>query len=372
MKFENLRYTLRLCKAREIHNNERLARLGRAESHSNALGILCYAINAPFFYRNRKGVFFDSVGEAFSKSGVAYQEILKSSFLRYTEKIVVGSERKFWSYFARSLRIVFYGFLYFPAIIRIRKSIKLTNEQKAVIVGALAFDRYFKRNPESFPLVMSDVSINYLPMALGGSRHAGIMWWQDDYHYRNVPSFKLVAAGLMSRALSNDLIERNACIRILPRKSSVEQMKIVGRFNKIGAAVNATFTAAPDQVEMLGKLKLALGVSCISLRLHPTSPRSISLPSWVVLAPSDESVVGFAKRHDLIFVGNSAIQLKIAAAGTPVFHVENLDVEGFDLYEYVKLKLIFGAKSVDEFELSNLCRFYARSEYQALLVKALE
>lgn len=362
---------LTLCKKREHHNGERFERQGAKYPKSNILGIFCYALNAPFFSRNLKGIYFDSVGESFSKTGVALHEIKFGNFLHDDERLIVGADKSIKNYCARFIRLLMYSMLYAKAIIKINKKAKFTKQQKATIIGCLAFDRFFKRNPEAFPLIMSDMSINYLPLAFGGNKHCGVMWWQDDFHHRAIPNFRLFAAGILSRKLASELSSRNASIRLLQRELRTEIINVHTDFNEIGIAVNATFTASFEQLEVLYKLKGELGVENLSLRLHPTAVRSLELPNWVVVSSADELIEDFAKRHQLIFVGNSAIQLKLLAAGTPVFHIEKLDLEEFDSYNYVQHGLVYGAKTFDKSDLRKLSEFYSKDKHRSLLVEAL-
>jgi hypothetical protein len=341
-----------------------LINLGQDKKNNfHLFGALKFAVNAPIFLKNNKGLFFDSIGKDYSKSGTAFLELKNSKLLSNDKVILVGSRKSLFNYLSRLLRYLYYRIIFYKLINRLRKSKNLSDFNQSIILGYLAFQRFFLRNTEMLPLVISDTSINYLIISYSANNISGVFWWQDDIHHRQEPTYKLGDAALLSSELYEKFSKKKNFLLFKRSIGNIKKIKFPHNIKNIGIAVNATFIGSNAQIFQIEKIKKNTGVININLRLHPTSEKKFFLPSWLIISDKFESIEKFSDRNDLIFVGNSAIQLKILKEGVLVFHVSDLDIEGYDLYGYVKKGIVFGSEIIDSDSINKLIDFYRKNEY---------
>lgn len=360
---------IRATTAREMERRQRFLNLTLNQSSTNELmhplGTYRYAVNSPVFARTMNGLFFDSVGESNSKSGIAYRELSISHLKTNRHRLIVGAKPNVISYVLRLFRLIILIILFHAMVRRLKNSRFLSVLDASVVIGYAAFKDFLDRNPDIAPVIISDTSINYLIMAYAAHCNNGIFWWQDDIHHTQDPFFKLKGAAF----ISSDLYKKYS--KLIPEKfllkrniGRVLKVQVPSSWSAIGVAVNATFLATESQIARIETIKKITGVHTMSLRLHPTvSKNDIRLPAWLKVSDPNEPIEDFALRHDLIFVGNSAIQIKIAKEGVATFHISGLDAEGYDLYGYVRDSIVFGEQDINENSMDKLRLFYMDDKY---------
>jgi hypothetical protein len=142
-------------------------------------------------------------------------------------------------------------------------------------------------------------------------------------------------------------------------------------FSRVGIAVNGAFTGSQAELKQLLLIKEQLKAQSLTMRLHPTHERKSGFPAWLTISSPHLTVKQFSESVDIVFVGNSAVQLKILASGTPVCHVPGLDIDGFDRYEYVASGIVYGINDLRDFSPRALREFYRKRDYIEQLAKAL-
>src|SRR5690606_11570240 len=78
----------------------------------------------------------------------------------------------------------------------------------------------------------------------------------------------------------------------------------------------------------------------------------------ITIAPKHETLHQFVAKTDLVFVGNSAVQLRLLCMGVPVVHVSGFDKFGYDLYGYCEIGLCIGFNRVNHIDLDLVKSFY--------------
>ena len=247
-----------------------------------------------------------------------------------------------------------------------RRAPRLDRAGRQFVVGRAIYRRAFAANPALEPVILSDTSADRF-MIWAGALAAGspVMWWQDDAIHSRPLALPVTRAAVVNlpglaavrrAAPGADILRRPGTLPQAPRP--------IPEAPRVGVAVNALFSAAPDEIAALARMRDALGVPRLSLRLHPNSRlRQRDLPGdWLEARPADEPLESFAEAVDLALTGNSAVQLKLVCAGVPVALVPGLDPHPFDTYGYVARGFVYGAPSPADLDLGRLRAFYARHE----------
>lgn len=326
-------------------------------------GIYSYAVNIPLLKIKPNSFFFDSVGSGSSKSGIAFREMSQWVLGRNDRRLKIGSEKTGKNYFFRIIRFIYQRLLLISLHRRVKKS-KLDEFEKKVIISYAAFNLFFKNNARVYPVIISDTSVNYLIMAYAADENSGAFWWQDDYHHKQKPRFKVIGAALLSQSLYADYRKTHKQDMLLLRNvSSTKKVKFPQIISSVGVAVNGSFTGNKLEINKLMQILKITHSEAIEVRLHPTSHKNFPLPTWIKISRMDESIDQFALRHNLIFVGNSAAQIKILKEGVPVVHTSDLDDNGYDLYEYVKNSVVYGSRSLHRTLIADVREFYGNNVY---------
>jgi hypothetical protein len=241
-----------------------------------------------------------------------------------------------------------------------------------IIIGRQVNRRLLFNNPEVKPIIISDVSpelhMLWSAAAVEGNR---AIWWQDDYHhYTYFPYPALLAVVLNELALLN-IRKKNERAEVFTRtQTPVQQMRQIPDNPLVGIATNGFFFATKKQMDLLKNLKDSLGVDVLYLRLHPNSKLNQDCfnRSWISVATKDEPLEEYARRLDLVFVGNSAVQLRLVCYGVPVVHVSGLDDYKYDLYGYCEMGVVYGCDDYKQVEKLNVNSYYASPQVNQRLV----
>ena len=314
----------------------------------------------------RYKIFLDGSVAPNSKTGAVYREI--TAFGKYREGIwhlaikPIGASIKLFRIFIRT-----------PWLLKLlwtkRKMIRqLDLVALQVVIGYAAYKRFFKKNINLIPIIISDLS-PVLQMQWGAALSLGrnVIWWQDDYHHYKgfskedyMPYRADIAIVLNQKGLET-VLKKNPNAQIYRRKRTlVHPLKPIPAICKVGIATNASFQASSDQLHYIDSIRQVLGVDKVYFRLHPNSKLTIKElnASWIEIAPSNELVETFSQKINIVIVGNSAVQLKLLCLGIPVIHVAALDIYHFDRYGYCNLGFCLGFKKGERISLVEVDKFY--------------
>ena len=355
---------IRYCNDRRECENARFNGGVKAKS-SSLLKVFSYVAIAPF-KRQKDCIFFDSVGDANSKSGIAYNEILRSTFLKDGLNLKIGLSKSKFSVFIRAVRVLYFILLHSKLLVRVAMRSRFTRAEAKVIFGYIAFKSFLKKSNQVYPLINSDINPPMAVMGAAASAVFGVYWWQDDYHHISAPRIAVRKAAILNRKAHEAMKQRHPSAVIIFRVSKKPRVIKVSSFNSIGVAVNASF-CLPKSLEMLKKIKSIFGCQSLVIRLHPTAMPVNSSESWLKFAPKTQTLEEFCDSCDLFVVGNSAVQIKILLAGKPVIHTGYLDDDGFDLYKYVEKGVVYGCLNVDEILTHDFIQHYGSPEHTLLL-----
>ena len=137
----------------------------------------------------------------------------------------------------------------------------------------------------------------------------------------------------------------------LPMKQIPTKIEILG--------ICLTFLPNNEQLEQLIlSLEKLFAKKTLYIRFHPRDPRLKTYKRInITLSPKGENIQEFAKKCDLVITGNTSAILEILKTGTPVIHLNNIDV-GNDWYGFSK-------KIIPSFEnTSTISLQVARSNYK--------
>jgi hypothetical protein len=137
-------------------------------------------------------------------------------------------------------------------------------------------------------------------------------------------------------------------------------MRKITKNLRLGVATNASFQATEQQIKLIDKIRLDLGVSRVQIRLHPNSKLNESHFSLncLEIADKNELLEQYIQKVDLVIVGNSAVQLKLLCLGIPIVHIYGLDTFRFDLYGYCKRGFSYGVEEGAIVSLEHIQKFY--------------
>jgi len=240
---------------------------------------------------------------------------------------------------------------------------KLDIAERWSVLGYSLYHDMLSQCPNLTPIVISDVSpdLNMLWAAAAANGHPAL-WWQDDFHHTARLPFRITDAAVVNEAGAETAFRRSVNTRIARRPSIPRKhISAVPNEPRVGVVVNASFTAAPEQLKIISDLRDLLGPSPVSLRLHPNSALHKARPTeaWLSFSPKNEKLCDFAERIDIAIAGNTATQLRLVSLGVPVIHTAGLDKNGYDLYQYVAAKVCIGAPNLTLCAVDAVNTFYS-------------
>jgi hypothetical protein len=238
-----------------------------------------------------------------------------------------------------------------------------------IVVGHVTFRRLLRRHCAVVPIIISDTSPDlHMLWSAAVSQGCRVIYWQDDYHHLWKPAYPVTYAAVLNQG-GYEAVRQGSQAALVFRRPSVspKPMRTIPKNPRVGVATNAFFVASDEQRALLNGIRVALEVRVLELRPHPNSKlSSTDFPeSWIKLAATEETIDQFAARLDLVVVGNSAVQLKLACEGVPVLHTSGLDPHGFDLYGYCENGFSFGTRDVRSITLEQVSRHYQNADLAA-------
>lgn len=365
---------LRVSKSRFIEEESKAGYRKGVNALLDWLKIYEYALSVPILWKAKKGVLIHSVGDKGSKSFEAFKE-LSQIFNNSDTPLIVLVRPRLKDKLLKFSRLFFVIFYNIPLWYRLFKIKNLSRLEKSLVLGFVHYKRLFRNNSELYPVIISDVNPVLNLMAIS-SLDTGCIWWQDDFHHKYQGGLNVVKAFVLNSSEFNRFLERDLGGAVFFReKEPIKQVKVPDFSTKlnISVAVNGLFSATESEVDTLSFICRKFDAEKIDLRLHPTARVSKKLiPDFVNLVSPSEAIEKYAKNYDLIIVGNSAVQLKILAEGTPVVHVGGLDPEKFDLYGYCDDGVVLGFQSVKDFDVEECFGFYNDMSYLTRLRDIME
>lgn len=247
-------------------------------------------------------------------------------------------------------------------LVTFKRCRRLDRVHRQILLNYAFARRWLRNRPDLMPIIISDVSPSrhalWAAAATEGNR---AIWWQDDFHHHWPLSYTICGAAVLNEAGFAVAKAKEPASVIAKRPTKLPSS--VGPIpNKpvVGMATNVSFSVGQNEIASLKSLAATLQAEVIHLRLHPNSHLTAMdfYGAPVKLASSDEPMDRFAARIDLALVGNSAAQLWLIRNGVPVIHVSGFDQQGYDCYGYVKRGLVYGSKSIDQIQVSDVVRFY--------------
>jgi len=320
----------------------------------------------PVHIRRMSGFYVRSNGLPTSKGAITREELAASSIR--PELLNPPVSGGLWPRVRKALRLAARIPIALPLVVKLTRRTGHSRADIGIIAATILHQRFLTRNPGLLPIINSDLSPGQVMLACAAQAIGRpTVWWQDDFHYTDSVPFRVSAGVVLNRNGLRALQARNPDATVLrrnirktnPAYGAPLAMRVPTDVKHAGVAVNGLFSGAPAELETLSRIRRAISVNWLELRLHPTANMKFeSLPEGIRISPQHESVQEFSSRMDIVFSGNSAIQYKLVMAGTPVIHVSGLDGLEFDLYEYVDNGLVFGSTDIDQTILERARAFY--------------
>lgn len=363
-----LRKSIRLSKTRLLPAIKKRKKLYPArEKWMRYLRILKPLGEIPLTLNQNKQWYLDGKIDQNSKTGAVYIELTEVGL--NPESIWHKNESSHLSTLITLIRIISRLHLLIYLIVFRNKTIRrLDLVTFQVIVGYAAYKSFFCKHPLLKPIIVSDIS-PLLHMQWAGALAAGneVMWWQDDYHHfkgfstENYLPYECHYAAVLNELGMQTTKGKCAIEKVFKRKQTlVKPFRRIPNNPRVGFASNVLFRADEKQLKYIDKIRQKLGATQIYCRLHPNSKLHgrTNQPNWLSFAPKAETLGEFAKKVDLVIVGNSAVQLKLLCLGVPVVHIDGFDEFGFDLYKYCELGFSYGAKNLNALDINRVHSFY--------------
>ncbi len=227
------------------------------------------------------------------------------------------------------------------------------------------------------PVIISDLSpMIHVLWGASNQLQKPPIWWQDDFHHLGELDLPVSEAVVLNHGGYLAVRKQSKDIAIYKRLVPVPQaVRLTDDFQNIGLATSAFFDAQLGQIHaVLEKISKVFEGKLLHMRLHPISRfKEADFPQkFLKIAPAHESLEDFAKRMDLVVVGNSAVQLKLLCDGVPVCHVPGLDVDGYDLYKYVQMGFVYGELKVELIDVARIIQHYSNSDAQQKLLDYIQ
>lgn len=323
----------------------------------------------PLFWPSTAVFYLPSFPRTNSKSGAVFDELVnagipRSSFWYPPE----GAEGR-WRRIVRLLTRLPWALAF---LLQLKRRVRrLDNVDLSVVLGRESFRRSLRKTHRVMPVIISDVSPTlHMLWSAATAEGSMVFYWQDDYHHVLRPSYPVTVAAVLNQSGYEAVRQWSAGALVFRRPSvSPKPMRPVPKKPRVGVATNAFFVASSEQRELLNRIREALEVAVLEFRLHPNAklnPRDFPEP-WIKLGSSEETIEQFAARLDLVVVGNSAVQLKLACEGVPVLHTSGLDPHGFDLYGYCANGFSFGTEDLGSITVEQVSRHFQSKELAAKL-----
>lgn len=115
----------------------------------------------------------------------------------------------------------------------------------------------------------------------------------------------------------------------------------------IGFALNA-YDDIEDAIKLIKLITIEFPKIHIIIRMHPGDKRKIKYSSNNVYFSNskEENILKFLNKIDLLIAGDSSIHLEAAMCNVVSVYYKISKTEAFDIYEFVKNKLVFYAKDL--------------------------
>ena len=240
---------------------------------------------------------------------------------------------------------------------------ELVVELLAALIGSRITD-------DSVYIVISDLSQFRLGAWRGFlSFNQKIVWYQHALDMIDVPLFAPKIHGAILRNKAGEKFLCDTSFYAIPKDFPqvwLPQISLrkVGQFNpnsfRIGFGLGAWFEGSDQQLSLINLLtrNYGLGKSAV-VSFHPRTPGAVRLKALSIKEVSLSGVESLKECVDVVFCGNTQLQIDLIISGISVVHIKGLDELGYDKMRYVKRGLIFGIEDGVEFKSDKLFEFYS-------------
>lgn len=243
---------------------------------------------------------------------------------------------------------------------------RLSHDDLLLVIACLFHARRLA-GATSLTVHIGDRSPRRIALAAGAALAGrASLYWQNGYHDRVIPDLRYENAAVFNAAGAAAFVGRPTQVwEMDPPAQSV--LRKPERIKHLGVATNAF--AGPEIEAARDRVGIAFPDAEVALRLHPRIETfdAERVPGWDVRHRS-QSLEDFARSCDVVICGNTAAQIEILMAGTPVIHIAGLDPYGFDLYGYVARGISFGGEILQDGAVVDAIRtFYGRPGWRERL-----
>ena len=221
----------------------------------------------------------------------------------------------------------------------------------------------------AFFLCVSDLSPRRIAAACAADvTETPVLFFQDDWHHDAVPPFRIAAASVLNgtglTAVRPSLRAGGIAASRGTAPSAPHIRACPTSPRRFGIALNNYFDQ-DDVLDLLRRIRGRFPGAEIVVRRHPRSQTPLRThPDGVTDAPAGQPLADFAAACDVVFVGNSAVQIGLLLAGAAVVHVGNLDQVKFDFYRYVSAGIVYGMPTFRDMAVDDINRFYADPDWR--------
>jgi len=233
----------------------------------------------------------------------------------------------------------------------------------------------FNVYPPSFVFTVDD----FVPSRIGLCYIANIMripiiYGQIDMQKYSIPPVKVNVALVNSKEAIEYFNEEGTMVYQMNRfdYKKINVRKVPSNPNVVGLLLN-NFYIIERLKGTITRIQKKHPNSTIYIRYHPNTKAQDKpfFSSNKIIEAKKETLESYSSKCDYIIASNTSAQMKVLIKGCPVIHISGIDRNGFDLYGYVKKKMIFGCK-IENLKLMNIRsinEFYSDPCWKANIAK---
>lgn len=253
----------------------------------------------------------------------------------------------------------------------------LISHSVALLLAYADMRHQFQRSRPEMVICISDLTARRIASAsAANAENIPVFYWQSHTTHDWQPPFEIDAAvtcGMKGYRNVEKAMKPSGWIGFRGLVQEIIRPTPVPRQpHRIGLALN-NYIDLESLSRRLNSLKDEFPNAEFILRPHPNAKQNFTkVARECRLTGPGQDLDSFSRCCDLVFAGNTGLQVEIAARGTPVVHLSELDTLPFDLNGFVAAGCIYGRENAARTDIGEVNAFYAKDDWLSKAAKTLD